>query len=107
MSVDIDLVRERVRDGKYLVRSHAVVHALKEGFDHQQIVEAVLNGKVVEAYPADPRVLICGKATLAGSFIYLHVICEYADEVYVEFITAYIPDELLWEHPPFRRRKQK
>ena len=108
MGVDIDLIRERVRNGKYLVRSHAVVHALKEGFDQKQIVGAVLNGKIVEEYPADQRALICGKAMLeAGTPIYLHVVCEYADDVYVEFITAYVPDEMLWEHPPFRRRKQK
>src|SRR4051812_31886354 len=108
MSVDVELLRERVRGGKYLVRSHAVVHPLKEGFDRKHIVEAVLNGKTVEEYPADQRLLICGKATLEdGTSIYLHVVCEYADDVYVEFITAYIPDELLWEHPPFRRRKRK
>ena len=108
MPVDIEFIRERVRGGKYLMRGHAVVHALKEGFDREQMVEAVLGGKIVEDYPADRRVLICGKAALEeGTFIYLHVVCEYADDVYVEFITAYIPDELLWEHPPFRRRKQK
>ena len=108
MNVDVELILERVRSGKYLVRSHAVVHALKEGFDRKQIVEAVLNGKIVEEYPADQRLLICGRATLEdGTSIYLHVVCEYADDVYVEFITAYIPDELLWEQPPFRRRKQK
>ena len=39
--------------------------------------------------------------------IYLHVVCEYADPIYVEFVTAYIPDEEEWESPPFRRRKTK
>lgn len=108
MSDEIEVIRERVRDGNYLIRSHAVVHALKEGFGREQMVEAVLNSKVVEEYPAEQRALICGKATLEeGTFIYLHVVCEYADDVYVEFVTAYIPDELLWEYPPFRRRKQK
>ena len=108
MSIDTGLIRERVQAGKYLVRSRAVVHALKEGFGRKQMVEAILNGKVVEEYPADQRVLICGKAASEeGTLIYLHVVCEYADDVYVEFITAYIPDELLWESPPLRRRKQK
>jgi hypothetical protein len=36
----------------------------------------------------------------------LHVICEYADPLYAEIVTAYIPDESRWEHPPFRRRKR-
>jgi len=38
--------------------------------------------------------------------IYLHIVCEYADSVYVEFVTAYIPDEQERESPPTRRRKR-
>ena len=53
-------------------------------------------------------ILICGMISLAQEVdIYLHVVCEYADPVYVEFVTAYIPDEQEWESPPFRRREGK
>jgi hypothetical protein len=106
--VDIDIIRERVRAGNYLTRSHAVQHALKEGFERKHIVEAVIEGIIIEEYPDDQRLLICGKTTLSESIdIYLHVVCEYADAVYVEFVTAYIPDQSQWESPPFRRRKRK
>jgi hypothetical protein len=72
------------------------------------MVEAVLVGTIIEEYPDDQRVLICGKTTLSENVdIYLHVVCEYADAVYTEFVTAYIPDELEWESPPLRRRKRK
>ena len=37
--------------------------------------------------------------------VYLHVVCEYADAAYIEFVTAYIPDEDGWERPTFTRRK--
>jgi hypothetical protein len=37
----------------------------------------------------------------------LHVVCEYADALYAEFVTAYIPDEQEWESPPVRRRTRK
>lgn len=70
------------------------------------MVEAVLNGKIIEEYPDEQRVLICGQAALTESIqIYLHVICEYADPVYTEFVTAYLPDESQWQNPPFRRRR--
>jgi len=106
--VDIEIIQQRVQDGYYLTRSHAVQHAVKEGFERKHIVEAVLNGKIIEAYPDDQRVLICGSTTLLQtSTIYLHVVCEYVDPVYVEFITAYIPEEIQWENPPFRRRKRR
>lgn len=64
--------------------------------------------RLIEEYPDDQRALICGSTTLSKTPIaYLHVVCEQSDPVYVEFVTAYIPDELEWEKPPFRRRKRK
>ena len=41
----IEHIRERVRAGNYLVKSHAVHHAVKEGFERKHIVEAILNGR--------------------------------------------------------------
>lgn len=106
--MDIETIPQRVRAGNYLARSHTVQHAVKEGFERKHIVEAILNGKIIEAYPDDGRVLICGSPSLSKTVtIYLHIVCEYTDPVYVEFITAYIPDELQWENPPFKRRKRK
>jgi hypothetical protein len=106
--VDIEAIRERTLAGHYLVKSHAVQHALKEGFERRHMVEAILNGRIIEEYPDDQRVLICGRADLLENLtIYLHVVCEYADSVYVEFVTAYVPDEQQWQWPPFRRRKRK
>ena len=105
--MDIGTIQKRVQNGHYLVKSHAIIHALKEGFERQHIIEAVLDGKIIEEYPDSERVLICGNATLAeGVSIYLHIVCEHADPVYIEFVTAYIPDELEWEKPPFKRRKK-
>lgn len=106
--MDIETIRERVRAGNYLVKSHAIQHALKEGFERRQMVEAVLEGAIIEDYREDKRALVCGKTNLSQNMgIYLHVVCEYADPVYVEFVTAYIPDELEWEKPPLRRRKRR
>ena len=59
----------------------------------------------LEEYPEKQRALVCGSTTLSAyTTVYLHVVCEYADPVYVEFVTAYIPDELQWASPPFKRR---
>jgi hypothetical protein len=106
--LEIDDIRERIRRGNYLIKSHAVIHALKEGFEREHMVDAVLSGMIIEEYPDEYRVLICGKTGLSGATdIYLHVVCEYADSVYVEFVTAYIPDQQQWESPPLRRRKRR
>jgi hypothetical protein len=106
--VDVESIRERVRSGNYLIKSHALVHALKEGFERKHMVEAVLAGSIIEEYPDDERALLCGKTSLSPDVaVYLHIVCEYADPVYIEFVTAYIPDELEWENPPYLRRKRK
>lgn len=82
--MDIETIRERIRAGNYLVKSHAIQHALKEGFERKQMVEAVLNGDIIEKYPDDQRALICGRTTLLrDTVICLHVICEYADPVFM------------------------
>jgi len=104
----LETIKQRVREGNYLVKSNAVVHALKEGFDRANMVDAVLNGKIIEDYADAKRSLICGRTILElGTEVYLHVVCEYADPVYAEFVTAYFPAEEEWESPPFRRRKGK
>ncbi len=106
--MDIEDIRQRVRTGNYLVRSHAVQHALKEGFERSHMVGAVLQGSIIEEYPEEQRALVCGRTTLLGNVVvYLHVVCECADPVYVDFVTAYIPDELQWEKPPVKRRKRR
>jgi hypothetical protein len=70
------------------------------------MVEAVLNGKIILDYFYEQRCLICGATNLTEkTMIYLHIICEYVDENYIEFVTAYIPDYTLWENPPFKRRR--
>jgi len=109
MNIDIEAIRERVEHGDYFILSHAVVHALKEGFTPHDIMNAVLNGQIIEEYPAEQRVLVCGKVELMPNVsVYLHVVCECADPISVAFVTAYLPDEKQWESPPFaRRRKSK
>ena len=83
-------------------------HALKEGFERKHMVEAVLNGKIIEEYPEEQRSLICGRVMLLDDIeVYLHVVCEYTDPLYVEFVTAHIPDETQWEKPDFTGRKRK
>jgi hypothetical protein len=70
------------------------------------MVEAILEGSIIEEYPDDQRALICGTARISNVRLYLHVVCEYADPMYTEVVTAYIPEESEWEWPPFRRRRR-
>jgi hypothetical protein len=103
--VNIETIRERVRAGNYLIKSGAVQHALKEDFERKHMVEAILEGCIIEEYPDDQRALICGTARISNVSLYLHFVCDYADPMYTEIVTVYIPDESTWEWPSFRRRR--
>jgi hypothetical protein len=106
--VDITTIREFVRQGRYLVKGDCIRHAVKESFVRQDIVDAVLTGRIIEDYPERERVLVCGRTKLSTTtIVYLHVVCEYADPNYIHFVTTYIPDEVEWERPPFRRKKKR
>lgn len=109
--MDIKTIQDRIREGNYLAKPHAVQHALKEGFARKHIVEAILNGEIIEEYPEVDRVLICGHSTFGengeNTSFYLHIVCEYTHPVFVEFVTAYIPDETQWERPTFKHRVRK
>ncbi len=106
--MDIQEIGDRVQQGTYLIKRDAILHAIKEGFNRQDMVDAVLAGRIIEEYPERQRVLVCGPTSLASTVtVYLHVVCQHSDPVYIEFVTAYIPDETVWERPPFRRRKRR
>jgi hypothetical protein len=106
--MDIDRIRALVQDRAYLVKQDAILHAIKEGFNRDDMVAAILSGQIIEEYPERERVLICGPTSLSlATVIYLHVVCEYSDPNYVQFVSAYIPDELSWEWPPFRRKRRR
>ncbi len=106
--MNLQTICEKVQNEDYLVKNHAILHAQKEGFEVKHMVEAILNGRIIETYPEDHRVLICGHSTLLENImVYLHVVCEYIDPIYIEFVTAYIPDENEWQFPPFSRLRHR
>lgn len=43
-------IKKRIEQEDYLIKSHAISHALKEWFDRRNMVEAVINGKIIEKY---------------------------------------------------------
>ena len=62
--MDFEIIKEKVRAGNYFVGSHAFRHSVAEDFSPKLIAQAVLNGTVLEEYPDDERVLICGQVKL-------------------------------------------
>jgi hypothetical protein len=86
---------------RYRIRIHAVRHMIEEGFDEENLLEA-LSGKscILEDYPAEMRCLVLGYfASGADTRIPLHVVCDYSDRRQIDIVTAYIPQKPWWATP--------
>jgi hypothetical protein len=104
MKNELFALRSQIQSHNFSFRPHALQHAVKEGFTVDDMVQVVLHGKVIEIYPSRKRALFYANVTIEGIMIPLHVVCEHRNEdAPVDFITAYLPDQDIWETPTQRR----
>ena len=100
-------LQELVRARCYRIGLHAVRHMIEEGFDENQLLEAV-QGKlrVVEEYPEESRYLVLGYFHFTVKTISpLHLLCDLSKLNGVDIVTAYIPQRPWWIGPTRRGRK--
>jgi hypothetical protein len=100
-------IQEMVRTRRYRIGLHAVRHMIEEGFDENQLLEAV-QGKlrVVEEYPEESRYLVLGYFHFTLKTISpLHLLCDLSKLNGVDIVTAYIPQRPWWIGPTRRGRK--
>jgi len=98
-------IRERVLNGKYQIKLHALQRINERGILPSEIKEVLLESFVVEDYPYDKRghsCLVWGK-TRAGKD--LHIICGLTEET-VWVITIYEPEPAKWK-TPLKRKAEK
>ena len=102
----LEKIKASVGAKRYRVRIHAVRHMIEEGFDEENLLEA-LGGKsrIVEDYPAEMRCLVLGYFTSGEKLrTPLHIVCDYSDRRQVEIVTAYLPQKPWWANPRKRGR---
>jgi hypothetical protein len=79
--MDIQPIIEQVRRRTYYWRQYAIQRSIERGIRDEEVVEALLNGEIIEEYPEDkygPSCLVLGR-TRAGRP--LHVQCSLAPTV--------------------------
>ena len=92
--MDIQPITEQVRRGTYYWRQHAIQRSIERGIREEEVVEALLNGEIIEEYPEDkygPSCLVLGR-TNAGRPV--HVQCSLPPTVWI--MTLYEPDAEAW-----------
>ncbi|MBI1927989.1 DUF4258 domain-containing protein [Candidatus Poribacteria bacterium] len=99
--MSITEIQDKIQKGEYRISDHATKRMLQRSIDRFEVMEAILNGEIIEEYPQDkysPSCLIYGK-TKAGRD--LHVQVSLPPKVVV--ITRYEPDAEEWIDCRMRR----
>jgi hypothetical protein len=99
-------IKALVSARRYRIRLHAVRHMIEEGFDEDNLLEAMAGrSRILENYPNEGRCLILGH--FAGgekSRAPIHVVCDYSSPRSVDIVTAYLPQRPWWLTPSKRGR---
>lgn len=104
----IEHVRRLVASGRYRIRLHAVRHMVEEGFDEEQLVEAVRGRlRVIEEYPEEERYLMLGRFRFTPTASSAkHILCDLSNDSVADIVTAYLPQRPWWITPTQRRKKK-
>jgi hypothetical protein len=101
-SVDIETIKTKVQNGKFVISTHADQEAADENIDIAEIRDALLSGELLEQYPDTGR----GESCLILGFANdkpIHIVCGWHRDSVV-IITVYIPKPPKFDDPRTRRR---
>jgi hypothetical protein len=105
--MDITRIKELVQQKRYKTSHHAEVEREAETITIDDLKTAILNGKLLEDYPDDPRGSSCLMLGIAGDGRPLHIVLTILDQLEeVLIITVYIPVPPKWLDPRTRAPKE-
>ncbi len=109
MSVDIEQIRTRIRQGNLTVSPHALIEARKDGISPktaQLLEEVALCGEIIEDYPERHCCLIYREVMIERYEIPVHIVLEYSFVEEPAVVTAYVPDNR-WVTSRKRAKRRK
>jgi hypothetical protein len=103
--MDIEAIRKKIRTGKFIISFTHTEKVRLRRIEVDEIQEAILEGKIIEPYPDDPRGPSCLILGFAKESRPLHILCGKLEEDEILIVTAYEPDPEEWE-ADWRTRKR-
>lgn len=103
--INIDELRKLNQPEHIAITEHARQRLIERGITINDIVRCIAKGEIIRQYPDDkpfPSCLILGTAVNDS---YIHVVVSH-DEEFIYLITAYHPDQEMWE-PDLKTRKER
>ena len=103
--MDIDVIRVKVRAGKYVISFTHTEKVRLRKIEAEEIEKAICEGTIIEPYPDDPRGPSCLILGFSRQGRPLHVVCGRLKGDEILIITAYEPDSKEWEADWKTRKK--
>ncbi len=103
--INIEVLRKLNQPEHIAITEHARQRLIERGITVKDIVRCIAEGEIIKQYEDDkpfPSCLILGMAVNKS---YIHVVVSH-DEEYIYLITAYHPDQEMWE-PDLKTRKER
>ncbi len=104
MELDIEFLRKLCKERQIVFSLHGLKRIHERGIMREDVISAILNGEIIEQYPADypyPSCLILGSSDKNEK---LHIVCGCNGET-VKIITAYYPSSDHFEDDARTRRR--
>lgn len=94
-------LQSKIQNDEYRVSDHAIKRMIQKSIERHEIVEAIINGEIIEEYPQDkysPSCHIYGRTKIGRD---LHVQVSLPPKIVV--VTTYQPDPEEWLDCRIRR----
>lgn len=104
MSITSNYITKEIQTQNYEISLHADDERIAEGLTTYQVEYALLDCKIIEEYPNDPRGESCLVVGFTTENIPIHVVCGKTSSGNLIWITIYIPTMPKWRDP-FTRNK--
>jgi hypothetical protein len=104
--LELSKIKQKIKENKIQWRVHATRKLIERAIKRSSVIEAILNGDIIEEYPLDypfPSCLVFGYDQKKTP---LHVVCSLGAD-FLWIITVYKPDLEKWEKDLKTRRKQR
>ncbi len=102
--MDHNFIRSEIENQTYELSLHADDERIADGVTIHQLETALIESRIIELYPDDPR----GESCLAVGFtpeeLPLHLVCGKNPAGHLILITVYIPTMPKWIDPYTRNR---
>lgn len=103
--MNLKKIKKLNRKNKILWSAHVEKRMMEREISRRDVQECIKNGEIIEDYPTDfpyPSCLIYGK--IRNMQVVLHVVASVDDDDILVIITAYFPNDRIFENDLKTRR---